>query len=281
RAPRRTLPTWAHSPVCVWPSPRALAVTPRVCSPDSGPASAPRPRGPRAQAHQCSAPTRAPRQCEMRVLFNAALGSRKLTRRSCQPTSCVGALRASTSTWAGSALVEKRFQEPRASRDGGRRICMKGDPRIIELLNEVLTSELTAINQYFIHYRMLENWGYKRLGQVKRKESIEEMHHADEVISRILFLEGVPNMQRLSPVKVGETVVEIHQADLGLEQAAVERLNRAVAVATQVGDNGSRQLFEKILKEEEDAIDWLETHLGMIEQLGVTPYLAEMIGDVE
>jgi bacterioferritin len=158
---------------------------------------------------------------------------------------------------------------------------MKGDPRIIELLNEVLTAELTAINQYFIHYKMMENWGYKRLAQVKRKESIEEMHHADEVISRILFLDGVPNMQRLSPVKVGETVVEVHQADLALEQAAVERLNRAVAVATQVGDNGSRQLFEKILKEEEDAIDWLETHLGMIEQLGVTPYLAEMIGDVE
>jgi bacterioferritin len=158
---------------------------------------------------------------------------------------------------------------------------MKGDPRIIELLNEVLTSELTAINQYFIHYKMLDNWGYKRLAQVKRKESIEEMHHADEVISRILYLDGVPNMQRLSPIKVGETVVEIHQSDLAFEQTAVERLNRAVLVATQVSDNGSRMLFEKILREEESAIDWLETHLGMIEQLGETAYLAEMIGDVE
>jgi len=158
---------------------------------------------------------------------------------------------------------------------------MKGDPRIIELLNEVLTSELTAINQYFIHSKMLDNWGYKRLAQVKRKESIEEMHHADEVISRILYLEGVPNMQRLSPIKVGETVTEIHESDLALEQAAVERLNRAILVATQVGDNGSRALFEKILKEEEKSIDWLETHLGMIEQLGVNAYLAEMIGDVE
>src|SRR5688572_3697263 len=179
------------------------------------------------------------------------------------------------------AVVEKRIQEPRSRVGSGRRILMKGDPRIIELLNEVLTAELTAINQYFIHYKMLENWGYKRLAQVKRKESIEEMHHADEVISRILFLEGVPNMQRLSPVKVGETVIEIHQADLALEVAAQERFNRAILVATQVGDNGSRALFEKILKEEESAIDWLETHLGMIDQLGVTAYLAEMIGDVE
>ena len=158
---------------------------------------------------------------------------------------------------------------------------MKGDPRIIELLNEVLTSELTAINQYFIHYKMLENWGYKRLAHVKKKESIEEMHHADEVISRILYLEGVPNMQRLSPIKVGETIKEIHEVDLSLEQNAVERLNRAVLVSTQVGDNGSRILFEKILKEEEDAIDWLETHLGMLAQLGETAYLAEMIGEVD
>jgi bacterioferritin len=160
-------------------------------------------------------------------------------------------------------------------------IIMKGDARIIELLNEVLTSELTAINQYFIHYKMLENWGYKRLAHVKKKESIEEMHHADEVISRILYLDGVPNMQRLSPIKVGETVKEIHESDLSLEQTAVERLNRAVLVSTQVGDNGSRILFEKILKEEEDAIDWLETHLSMLAQLGETAYLAEMIGEVE
>src|SRR6186713_3466310 len=108
-------------------------------------------------------------------------------------------------------------------------MVMNGDPRIIEFLNEVLTSELTAINQYFIHYKMLENWGYKRLAKVKREESIEEMKHADEVIERILYLGGVPNLQRLGSVKVGENPVEMHEVDLQLEMAAVERFNRGVA----------------------------------------------------
>ncbi len=154
---------------------------------------------------------------------------------------------------------------------------MKGDAQVIELLNEVLTAELTAINQYFIHYKMLENWGYKPLAAVKRKESIEEMQHADKVIERILFLDGVPNMQRLSPVKVGENPVEMHEVDLALEMIAVERLNRGIVVATQAADNGTRALLEQILREEEEAVDWLETQLSIIKDVGRENYLAEMI----
>src|SRR5690606_13479695 len=156
---------------------------------------------------------------------------------------------------------------------------MKGDPKLIDLLNEVLTSELTAINQYFIHAKMLENWGYPRLAKKKREESIEEMRHADSVIERILFLEGVPNMQRLSPVRVGENPVEQHQLDLELELQAVERLNRGIALATSVGDNGTRALLEHILRDEEEAIDWLETQLELIKQLGREKYLAEQMHD--
>jgi bacterioferritin len=156
---------------------------------------------------------------------------------------------------------------------------MKGDAKVIELLNEVLTAELTAINQYFIHYKMLENWGYRRLGAVKRKESIEEMKHADKVIERILLLEGIPNMQRLRSVKVGENPVEMHEVDLALELTAVERLNRGIAVSTQAADNGTRALLEGILTEEEEAIDWLEAQLGLIKELGKENYLSQMLGD--
>jgi len=155
--------------------------------------------------------------------------------------------------------------------------AMRGDPEVLELLNEVLTAELTAINQYFIHYRMLDNQGYQRLSKKKKEESIEEMQHADEVIQRILFLDGVPNMQRLFPVKVGEEPVEMHKLDLELEKEAASRLNRGIALAVAKGDNGTRALLEKILKNEEDAIDWLETHLGLIEQLGRERYLAEQM----
>jgi bacterioferritin len=154
---------------------------------------------------------------------------------------------------------------------------MKGDSEIIELLNEVLTSELTAINQYFIHYKMLENFGYKRLASKKREESMEEMKHADEVIERILYLDGTPNMQRLSPVRVGEEPVEMHKVDLALEVDAVARLNRGVALAVAKGDNGTRALFEKILLDEEKAVDWLETHLRLVEDLGRERYLAEQM----
>ncbi len=155
---------------------------------------------------------------------------------------------------------------------------MKGNAEILELLNEVLTSELTAINQYFIHYRMLENWGYKRLAEKKRQESIEEMKHADAVIERILFFDGVPNMQRLSPVKVGEEPVEQHRVDLALELDAVARLNRGIKLARDKEDNGTRALLEQILRDEEDGIDWLEAQLHQIEEIGRERYLAEQLG---
>lgn len=155
---------------------------------------------------------------------------------------------------------------------------MKGNAEILELLNEVLTSELTAINQYFIHYRMLENWGYKRLAEKKREESIEEMKHADQVIERILFFDGIPNMQRLGSVKVGEEPVEQHKVDLALELDAVDRLNRGISLAREKGDNGTRALLEQILRDEEEAIDWLESQLHQIEEIGRERYLAEQLG---
>jgi bacterioferritin len=154
---------------------------------------------------------------------------------------------------------------------------LKGDPKIIQALNEILTSELTAINQYFIHAKMCENWGYKKLASKKREESIEEMKHADEVIERILLLDGVPNMQRLNPVKVGEEPVEQHQVDLDLELDARKRLNTAIALCRDKADNGTRELLEKILKEEEESIDWLESQLHLVKEVGRELYLAEQI----
>lgn len=156
---------------------------------------------------------------------------------------------------------------------------MKGDTEIIETLNSVLTAELTAINQYFIHHKMCQDWGYKRMSDKKREESIEEMRHADEVIERILFLDGVPNMQRYSPVKVGETVIEQHELDLALELDAVERLNKGVALCVAKGDNGTRELLERILKEEEESVDWHEAQLHQVKDLGKERYLAEQIYD--
>jgi bacterioferritin len=156
---------------------------------------------------------------------------------------------------------------------------VKGDPEIIDTLNAVLTSELTAINQYFIHHRMCDNWGFKRLSSKKREESIEEMKHADEVITRILFLDGVPNMQRLSPVRVGEDPVEQHRLDLTLELEAVERLNKGITLAALKADNGTRDLLEAILKEEEESVDWLEAQLTLVKQVGAEQYLAQQIRD--
>ncbi len=154
---------------------------------------------------------------------------------------------------------------------------MKGDSKIIEALNDILTSELTAINQYFVHAKMCENWGYQKLAAKKREESIEEMKHADEVIDRILLLDGVPNMQRLSPVKVGEEPVEQHQVDLELEVDARKRLNDAIALCRDKSDNGTRELLEKILKDEEDSIDWLESQLHVVKEVGRELYLAVQI----
>jgi len=156
---------------------------------------------------------------------------------------------------------------------------MKGNAEVIEVLNEVLTAELTAINQYFIHSKMCANWGYQRLAKKKREESIEEMTHANEVIERILFLDGVPNMQRYNAVKVGEEPVEQHQLDLALELDACERLNRGIALAVAKGDNGTRELLERILKDEEESIDWHEAQLHLVQDVGRERYLAEQLKD--
>ena len=154
---------------------------------------------------------------------------------------------------------------------------MQGDPAIIELLNEALTAELTAVNQYWVHYRMLDNWGLDRLAHHAREESIDEMKDADRLIERILFLEGTPNLQRLNPVKVGEDVPEQMASDLALEQAAVERYNRGVALCVEKGDNGTRALLESILVDEESHLDWIEAQIGLIETIGLERYLAEQM----
>jgi bacterioferritin len=156
---------------------------------------------------------------------------------------------------------------------------MQGDPAIIEALNEVLTSELTAINQYFIHHRMCENWGYAKLSRKKREESIEEMKHADLIIERILYFDATPNMQRMNPVRVGENPIEQHELDLALEVDAVKRLNQAIALAREKADNGSRDLLEGILKEEEESVDWHEAQLHLVKEVGRERYLAEMINE--
>ena len=151
---------------------------------------------------------------------------------------------------------------------------MQGDERIIEVLNEVLTAELTAVNQYFLHGKIMEDWGLSKLAAHTKHESIDEMKHAEQVTDRILYFDGMPNYQRYFPLKIGETVPEMFEADLALEYAAVERLNRGVALAVEVGDNGSRELLESILVSEEEHIDWLETQLESIRQVGLENYLA-------
>ncbi len=154
---------------------------------------------------------------------------------------------------------------------------MKGNDQIIEALNEVLTAELTAINQYFVHHKMCENWGYQKLSKKKYEEAVEEMKDADKVIERTLYLDGVPNMQRLSPIRVGEDPVEQHKLDLALETDAIERLNKAIALCREKGDNGTRELLEGILRGEEESADWLEAQLHIVEEIGKERYLAEQI----
>ena len=154
---------------------------------------------------------------------------------------------------------------------------MQGDAKVIEILNDVLTAELTAINQYFIHAKMCENWGYGRLAEYIRHESIDEMKHADVLIDRILFLDGLPNMQRLYPVQVGETVKEQFEVDLQLEYTAVKRLNAGIAVCVEVADNATRALLEGILVSEEEHADWLEAQLELIRQVGEQNYLAQQL----
>ena len=154
---------------------------------------------------------------------------------------------------------------------------MKGNDEVITVLNEVLTSELTAINQYFIHSKMCDDWGFQKLAAKKREESMEEMKHADIIIARILFLEGVPNMQRYFPVKVGEDAIEQHRLDLQVEYDAVKRLNAGIATCVEKGDNGTRELLEMILQQEEEGIDWLEAQLHLVEMIGKERYLAEQM----
>ena len=154
---------------------------------------------------------------------------------------------------------------------------MQGDAQIIEALNDVLTAELTAINQYFIHHKMCENWGYERLSKKKREESIDEMKDADKIMERILYFDGIPNMQRLNPVRVGEDPVEQHKVDLALETEAIERLNKAIGVAREKADNGTRELLEGILTGEEESADWLEAQLHLVDEVGKENYLAEQI----
>jgi bacterioferritin len=158
---------------------------------------------------------------------------------------------------------------------------MKGDKKIIDLLNDVLTAELTAINQYFVHAEMCENWGYEHLKDVVRKHSIEEMKHAEALIERVLFLEGIPNVQRLGKINIGETVPEQLRVDLALEMDAVQRLNSAIETCRQTGDNNSRHLLEEILEDEEEHINWIEAQRSLIEQVGSENYLAEQIRDHE
>lgn len=154
---------------------------------------------------------------------------------------------------------------------------MKGDAKVLEFLQECLTAELTAINQYFLHAEMQENWGYERLAKITRKESIEEMQHAEKFLHRMLYLDGSPNMSQLFSLRIGQNVREQMENDLALEYDAVPRLNRAVNAAVAAGDNGSRDLFEAVLKDEEHHVDYLEAQLHMIREMGYENYLAQQI----
>ena len=151
------------------------------------------------------------------------------------------------------------------------------DPQLLDVLNDVLSAELTAINQYFVHAKMCGNWGYARLHSYVRKESIDEMKHAETLVERVLYFDGVPNLQRLGPLRVGETVEEQFESDLQLEYAAVERLNRAVELCVAKSDNGTREMLADILTAEEEHIDWLETQQETIRQIGLENYLAQQL----
>ena len=156
---------------------------------------------------------------------------------------------------------------------------MKGDAKVIEFLNKALYNELTSINQYFLHAKMLKNWGLMELSQHEYKESIDEMKHADVLSDRILFLEGLPNFQALGKLRIGENPTEILKCDLALEREGVVLLRDAVAYCDSVGDYVSRQLFVSILESEEEHIDWLETQLGLIDKVGLENYLQSQMDD--
>jgi bacterioferritin len=158
-----------------------------------------------------------------------------------------------------------------------REVHMKGDPKVIQVLNDVLTGELTAINQYFLHARMCKAWGYERIADKVFKESIDEMKHAQAIMDRVLFLGGLPNVQKLGPVNIGQTVPEQYQADLELEMIAIPRIKDGIKICYDVADHGSRELLEGILVSEEEHVDWLEAQLELIQQVGKENYLAEQI----
>lgn len=156
---------------------------------------------------------------------------------------------------------------------------MKGDAKVIEYLNKALYNELTAINQYFLHAKMLKNWGLKELAEHEYKESLDEMRHADWLSERILFLEGLPNFQALGKLRIGENPRELLQCDLALEMDGIPLLREAIAYADSIGDYVSRQLFVKILDSEEEHVDWLETQLDLIERIGEPNYLLSKLED--
>ena len=159
---------------------------------------------------------------------------------------------------------------------------MKGDAKVIKLLNQVLKAELTAINQYFLHAEMCHNWRYDKLYGFIRKESIDEMKHAEALMERILYLEGTPNMADYFKINIGATVEQQFKNDLQVEYEAVARLNEGIKACVAVGDNGSRELLEKILVDEEEHVDWLEAQLHAIEEMGIQNYLAQQLhGDEE
>ncbi len=154
---------------------------------------------------------------------------------------------------------------------------MKGNPSVIALLNDVLTGELTAINQYFLHGKMCLNWGYQHLGKKIYEESLDEMKHASKLVERVLFLDGLPNMQKLGTLNIGQTAVEILKNDLALELGIVPRLNSGIDACRTAGDNGSEDLLTHILVESESHVDWLEAQLELVKQVGEAHYLAQQI----
>ena len=154
---------------------------------------------------------------------------------------------------------------------------MQGDPKVIDYLNKGLRSELTAINQYWLHYRVLNNWGLLEMAKVWRKESIEEMEHADKFTDRILFLEGLPNYQKLLPLRIGQTVKEQFEADLAVEMEVVARLRPGIGMCREKGDITTANIFENILADEEEHIDYLETNLELIDKLGEQLYLSQLV----
>jgi len=154
---------------------------------------------------------------------------------------------------------------------------MKGDPKVIEILNEALCAELTAINQYVIHGRMQLNWGYKKLAAAAYAESIEEMKHAQDLIDRVLFLDGIPNMQKYAPIRIGSNIKEMLEFELAAERDAIALYNKGTKLCRDAGDNGSADIFEKLLADEEGHLDHLESTLHIIEEIGLPNFLAQQL----